>query len=1048
MEERLALQVSSFAELEGKLGRYLQNPHQEGGDWYRGQVKQYKEMVALFSSDEELQKVSDRWLQQGKYEKLLSWWVKGLKVDWQHLYGKHLPHRISLPTYPFARERYWISTSTVEMHRNTHNHHKGSSQQPLSPMPMPTESLTATTIPSLVPLHPLVQQNISDFFEQRFSSTFHGEEFFLVDHVVKGQHIMPGVAYLEMARVAVAQAVRSLGATEEGHILTVGPVYKLRHVVWARPLTVGEHPITVHITLSPQENGAITFHIGRDGVGRVSDKEAIGREQASHLLCQGTALVGQAHKLQESAITSQSLDLPAVQARCLRQVSAIDCYQRYSSLGIDYGPALRGIEQLSIGEDEVLARLRLPVAPGRALTYAEEDRRDGLYPYVLHPSVLDAALQACIGLLTEEHQNPQLPFVLDELEIVGVMPAQGWAWVRRRAVGIVPCADPATDVACGRGQARTLQAPQFDIEVCDDEGRIAVRLRGLSSRVLLAADVLDAGADAPRAKEQSVPLGNTQEEDKLLSYIPRWDPVVLSQPAQAPERPVGQGAGVVPEDPPNQVVIVGGTPDEQSAIMHFYPHADVLEIPMSASIEQIAQWLSVGLGLAPNLAPTALHVFWLAPHTPQLSLTQESLLAAQQQGVMTCFRLIKALLQLGYGSRTLRWTVITRQTRTLYATETGHPTHASLLGLFGSLAKEYAHWSIQQIDLPAGVPLPLSEIHYRLPADPQGHGWLYRNGHWYRQILVPLDVSSCETREAYRRGGVYVVIGGAGGIGEVVSEYLIHRYQAQMIWIGRRKSDAEILAKQERLATLGPRPHYITADASNQSALRQAYQEIKRSFGQIHGVIHSAIVLQDQSLANMDEERFRAALVAKVEVSVRLAQVFEHEPLDFVLFFSSLNAFTRNAGQSNYAAGSTFEDAFAAQLGRDWSCRVKVMNWSYWGSVGVVASQEYRERMAQIGVGSIEPAEAMEALEHLLAGPVDQMVLLKTTQPVAAVRMPEEPRTESAADRIGTRHEVNTRHDPHPAFGTIPTVPVGEMITVYPERFPSSIHSLDNYRPP
>src|SRR3989440_5151733 len=133
----------------------------------------------------------------------------------------------------------------------------------------------------------------------------------------------------------------------------------------------------------------------------------------------------------------------------------------------------------------------------------------------------------------------------------------------------------------------------------------------------------------------------------------------------------------------------------------------------------------------------------------------------------------------------------------------------------------------------------------------------------------------------------------------------------------------------------------------------------------------------------MDEKRFQAALAAKVAVSVRLAQVFEQEPLDFVLFFSSLNAFTHNAGQSNYTAGCTFADAFAARLRQDWSCVVKVINWGYWGSVGVVASPEYRERMAQVGVGSLEPAEAMETLEELLAGPVDQMVVLKTTEPVS-----------------------------------------------------------------
>jgi acyl transferase domain-containing protein len=34
--------------------------------------------------------------------------VKGLVFDWKRLYGERKPKRISLPTYPFARERYWI----------------------------------------------------------------------------------------------------------------------------------------------------------------------------------------------------------------------------------------------------------------------------------------------------------------------------------------------------------------------------------------------------------------------------------------------------------------------------------------------------------------------------------------------------------------------------------------------------------------------------------------------------------------------------------------------------------------------------------------------------------------------------------------------------------------------------------------------------------------------------------------------------------------------------------------------------------------------------
>ena len=45
-------------------------------------------------------------------------------------------------------------------------------------------------------LHPLVHRNTSDLNEQRFSSKFTGQEFFLRDHIVQGLKVLPGVAQL------------------------------------------------------------------------------------------------------------------------------------------------------------------------------------------------------------------------------------------------------------------------------------------------------------------------------------------------------------------------------------------------------------------------------------------------------------------------------------------------------------------------------------------------------------------------------------------------------------------------------------------------------------------------------------------------------------------------------------------------------------------------------------------------------------------------------------------------------------------------------------
>ncbi|MFX8605041.1 hypothetical protein ABTM12_19405, partial [Acinetobacter baumannii] len=74
---------------------------------YQGEVKRNKEALEVFAADEELQEALAKWIARGKLHKLADLWVKGLALDWHALYGAQRPQRLSLPTYPFARERYW-----------------------------------------------------------------------------------------------------------------------------------------------------------------------------------------------------------------------------------------------------------------------------------------------------------------------------------------------------------------------------------------------------------------------------------------------------------------------------------------------------------------------------------------------------------------------------------------------------------------------------------------------------------------------------------------------------------------------------------------------------------------------------------------------------------------------------------------------------------------------------------------------------------------------------------------------------------------------------
>ena len=154
----------------------------------------------------------------------------------------------------------------------------------------------------------------------------------------------------------------------------------------------------------------------------------------------------------------------------------------------------------------------------------------------------------------------------------------------------------------------------------------------------------------------------------------------------------------------------------------------------------------------------------------------------------------------------------------------------------------------------------------------------------------------------------------------------------------------------------------------------------------------------------MTEDQLAASLAAKVDGSVRLAQVFAADAPDFVLFFSSVQSFFRNPGQGNYAAGCTFQDAFARLLAQHWRCTVRVMNWGWWGGVGVAANPAHAARMRAVGLASIEPEDAWPALATLLAGPWPQLALVKTAArgdtPPTEPQPPRQPETQ----QIGRAH--------------------------------------------
>ncbi|MFG3393915.1 SDR family NAD(P)-dependent oxidoreductase [Streptomyces parvus] len=829
-------------------------------------------------------------------------YCQGYDPAWRPLTGGRRLAPVALPGYPFVGKRLW---------------------QPRTGRPSADGAgAGAAAAADTRPLRPVA----ADGSGRRFATTFTGTEFFLRDHVVADDRILPGVAHLELARAAHATARPATGDAPAAPVT-------LRDVVWLRPVPSGDGPLHVRVELEPDDATRTGY--------RVLVPTADGQEPVHS---QGRIETG------TGAAAPAPLDLAALRAACgLYEIAGAEAYLTYRRQGIAYGPAFRSLTRLFVGEGEVLAELEMPVAAD-----------PGPGGPVLHPGVLDAALQASLGL-RKTGGGPLLPYAVREVEILGPCEPVMWAWLRSTEPG----------------------GEKFDVDLCDAHGGIRVRMRGFSARPL------------PATGARPAPPRTAAEGGVLRLLRPDWEAAELPVPAARAGAPGGR------------TLLVGADPDTLDTVLTRSGDVDVVLLRAEDTVD----------GLKARLARGGWYdgVVWLTGGGTPVPPESEELVTGQEVGAYAGFRLAKALLALGYEKRDLEWTAVTVGSQYVLDSDRVDATHAGVHGLLGSLAKENPRWRVRLADVTELTEDVLGEA-LALPVEASAGGtWAHRAGRWYRRALTPVAPDADGVREdavPYRRGGVYVVIGGAGGLGTVWTEHVLRHYGAQVVWIGRRPEDAEIRARLAELSLLGLAPWYLQADATDRQELADAIARVRSRFPEIHGVVHSAVALLDQSVARMPEDRFRAAVRAKVDIGVRMAQVFADDPLDFVLFFSSLNSFQRSAGQSNYVCGCVFKDAFARLWRQSRPTVVKVMNWGYWGSVGVVSSDSYHRRMAQNGIGSIESAEGMAALDVLLAGPYDQLALEKTTaRTPAARRAADEDRTAGPASVSvpGSAHDRRLR---------------------------------------
>jgi acyl transferase domain-containing protein/acyl carrier protein len=872
MEERMGMVVNSWEELEERLQNITDG--KEDADVYFGQPRREKEAISWITSDEEMPGIIAAWISKGKYDKLLELWVKGFALDWSQLYRVSTPHRISIPTYPFARQRFWITDSLQHEKEN------------------PEHSQL---------LHPMLHANTSDFSELRFSSVFTGNEFFLKDSLADEEKILPDTAQLEMAAAAVRMAAGA-AVSEDDQI-------SLKDIVWAEPVCINGQPRAIHIAVIPEDSGEIVFEIySHQENGADNEKETVVHGQ-------GVALIGKWSK-------PSALDLSRLSLQCRKaEIPAEQINQAFHTCGIRYGSSYQVTGKIFTGEGQSIARISIP-----------ESIRNTLKDFTLHPSLMQAAIQVSATLSGKEGKSPAAiqPVGLGELKIYGKCTPDMWVWTR---------------------YSNSWEEPILDIDFTDEEGNIVVTMKNLEVQEAGAPDAPDPGTGTVASLVTRPESGETKTEISLagrsgevwdgVTFIPRWE----EQPGVLPVKPAAVHQRVL-------IVYQDTTSGLAKTIRNYYaknaasPEIVLLRLGDSTGRLSGNEWLcgvqdENGFMACLEEYPSIDGIYFLG-FTEKETATELAVLAeSTERNEIQLLRLIKCMKQKTAPHAFVDFYVLTLDN---YLLETGpaNPYGGGITGLTYAIAQGDHRFRVRNLDISSrdlddsDSQKALLNIILNEPHSDRGDVVKLKAGARYKQSLFKMEWGQWAAASGIEKRGVYVILGGSGTVGGIITHFLMQKYEAHVIWIGRKQEGSE--AVRERMSSfegLGGTLTYIEADSTDAQSLRSAVEKIKSKHFRINGAIFSGMVFSiDNSIAQTTEAAFYQILDVKVKGSVNFYSAFKNEPLDFMCYFSSGQAFSFSgaAKLSAYATGITFSDAFIRSLQTISAFPVGTINWGFWKS--------------------------------------------------------------------------------------------------------------------
>ncbi len=287
-----------------------------------------------------------------------------------------------------------------------------------------------------------------------------------------------------------------------------------------------------------------------------------------------------------------------------------------------------------------------------------------------------------------------------------------------------------------------------------------------------------------------------------------------------------------------------------------------------------------------------------------------------------------------------------------------------------------------------------------------------------RNTRLEISTSKASVWHGLRADGSYLITGGLGGIGLRLATWAAAQGARHLVLLGRTGTGsnagpfaAERLRAIAEIKTRGTAVTVVEGDVASETDMKVLFGRFGEELPTLRGVIHAAAALNSAGLADLTDEQIEIMLRPKVLGTWVLHELTRSMDLDFFLAFSSAASLLGVKGMAHYAAANQFLDSFA-HYRRAVGLPMLSVNWGAWDVMRLFSAKE-QSRFGETGQLPMNSEQLFELIGKLTGSARAQVMIANVDWDVLKPIL-EANRVRPMLEGFGNRHPARINTDASP----------------------------------